>query len=55
MYFSETGSFSLLDLDTKAARIKYLSTLRSDDGAAISPIHVRIKTFLDNALSPAGV
>jgi hypothetical protein len=55
MYFSETGSFSLLDLDTKAARNKYLSTLRSDDGAAISPIHVRIKTFLDNALSPAGV
>lgn len=55
MYFSEKDSFSLLDLDTKAARNKYLSTERNEDGAAISPIHVRIKTFLDNALSPSGV
>lgn len=55
VYFSETDTFSLLDLRDKKTRYKYLGTLRNDSGKAITPIHVRIKSFLDNALSTHGV
>ncbi len=55
MYFSEHHSFSLLDLSIKSQRNKYLSVERNDSGKAITPMHARIKTFLDNALSQSGV
>lgn len=55
MYFSEQHSFSLLDLSIKSQRNKYLSIERNYSGKAITPIHMRMKTFLDNALSLSGV
>lgn len=55
VYFSETSTFSLLDLQDKKNRNRFLATPRHDMDAAISPIHVRIKAFLDNALSADGV
>ena len=55
VYFSETDTFSLLDLREKKTRNRYLSTVRNDSGKAITPIHVRMKSFIDNALSSTGV
>jgi hypothetical protein len=55
VYFSESNTFSLLDLQEKKTRNSYLGVMRNNSGKAITPMHVRIKTFLDNALSPKGV
>jgi hypothetical protein len=55
MYFNESRTFSFLDLADKKTRYDLLSIDRDMSMKAITPIHQRVKAFLDTALSPGGV
>lgn len=55
MYFNESHTFSFLDLADKKKRYELLSGERDMSIKAITPLHQRVKQFLDTALSPAGV
>ena len=55
VYFSERDTFSLLDIQDKHVRHKYLNTERDNTNKAMTPIHHRVKMFLDYALSPNGI
>ena len=55
IFFNESRTFSFVDLADKKKRYELLSIERDLSMKAITPIHHRIKSFLESALSPAGV
>lgn len=55
MFFNESNTFSFLDLADKKTRYTLLSVDRDLSHKAITPLHQRLKIFVDQALSPTGV
>jgi hypothetical protein len=54
-FFTETDTYSFLDLRHKKHRYTLLTSERHLDQTAITPLQQRLKIFVDQALSPAGV
>jgi hypothetical protein len=55
MYFNESRTFSFIDLIDKKKRNELLSIERDLSDKAITPLIQRLKAFIDQALTPAGV
>lgn len=55
MYFNESRTFSFIDLIDRKKRYELLSIERDLSDKAITSLHQRLKAFIDQALTPAGV